>query len=321
MGRGITDATADALLSTGSGRIILGACREDRTFLLSGGGRFNLFAQALVDALRGEASCRVAASSVSLICIPRSSHSVKEKALLTIGREQHPELTVLKGVGPFAVALYRGAPTLTWDWLNPCQPPKNAAVRPSPEKSQRLYQQFVVQTGGVNFGQDNYDHYRWRRNRHPGNHRRQQLKGISTSQQARWSRSSAIRSLAIKSLGIRLVAIKYADQDRHRRRSLHRRERQHRWATLPGAICTDRSPRRRRCDHFMALLQQLRIDIQTAGLPDKVRRSVEFDLEIAEEEASGTEPDQSIVLLPPLAKPPRRVEKRCRGGWGHGSPH
>ncbi len=49
-------------------------------------------------------------------------------------------------------------------------------------------------------------------------------------------------------------------------------------------------------DQLIELLQKLRIDIQTAGMPDKVRRSVEFDLEIAEEEASGTEPNQSIIL-------------------------
>jgi hypothetical protein len=152
----LPNTTADALLSTGSGRIILGACREDQRSYI-GGGKLSLFTQALVDALRG-GGLLPRGGFISIFDLYTAVYeSVKEKALMTLGREQHPELTVLKGVGPFAVALYRGATHTDLGLAEaPAEPPKDAAVREtSPEKSQRLYQQFVVQTGGVNFGQGN----------------------------------------------------------------------------------------------------------------------------------------------------------------------
>jgi hypothetical protein len=45
-------------------------------------------------------------------------------------------------------------------------------------------------------------------------------------------------------------------------------------------------------EQFLTLLHKLRTDLQLAGLPDKVRRSVEIDLEIAEAEARDAEPSQ-----------------------------
>jgi hypothetical protein len=68
---------------------------------------------------------------------------------------QEPELTVLRGVGPFAVSLFKGASSLgAFDESSP--PPENAALRQvKPEQSQRFYQQMITQYGGVNFGQGN----------------------------------------------------------------------------------------------------------------------------------------------------------------------
>jgi hypothetical protein len=81
--------------------------------------------------------------------------SVGEVARDTLGLTQEPELTVLKGVGPFAVALYRGATETDLGLAEAGVLPPEAGVRQvSPERSQRLFQQ-IIQSGGVNFGQGN----------------------------------------------------------------------------------------------------------------------------------------------------------------------
>ncbi len=86
----------------------------------------------------------------------------------------------------------------------PAEPPKDAAVREtSPEKSQRLYQQFVVQTGGVNFGQDNQitigrDVIGTQEIIDASS-----SKGFIYKPTARWSRSSATKSVGIRSLAIK----------------------------------------------------------------------------------------------------------------------
>jgi hypothetical protein len=49
-------------------------------------------------------------------------------------------------------------------------------------------------------------------------------------------------------------------------------------------------------EQLLAILEKLRIDIQTAGLPDNSRRAVEIDLEIAEAEARDTQPNQPLLL-------------------------
>src|SRR5262249_43405350 len=73
---------------------------------------------------------------------------------------QEPELTVLKGVGPFAVALYQGASATLGDFSAPAQPGAGTAVRPVDQaESRALFEKLakikITQTGGINFGVGN----------------------------------------------------------------------------------------------------------------------------------------------------------------------
>lgn len=299
----LPNTTADALLSTGSGRIILGACREDQRSYI-GGGKLSLFTQALVDALRG-GGLLPRGGFISIFDLYTAVYeSVKEKALLSLGREQHPELTVLKGVGPFAVALYRGATHTDLGLAEaPAVPPKDAAVREtSPEKSQRLYQQFVVQTGGVNFGQDNQISI--------GGDLigTQEIIDASSSKGFIYKPTGPVEQVfGDKIAGDKVAGDKVGGDKISGDKIAGDKIDTGGGAYIGGSVSTgggDFTGRDLRksvtqaptMDQLIVLLQQLRIDIQTAGLPDKVRRSVEFDLEIVEEEASGTQPDQSIIL-------------------------
>jgi hypothetical protein len=64
------------------------------------------------------------------------------------GEKQEPELTILKGVGPFAVALYRGATTLG-NFDSTSGPPEGTAVREvNPAYSQAVLRQHQQHIGG-----------------------------------------------------------------------------------------------------------------------------------------------------------------------------
>src|SRR5262245_47664944 len=124
-----------ALLGTGEGRVIISACRESQ-YSFIGPGPLTLFSQALVDGLQGKgvSSNRGYISVFDLYThlyfvldevVPRKvPAAVRQK----YGEKQEPELTILKGVGPFAMALYRGATTLG-DFDASGIPPEGTAVR------------------------------------------------------------------------------------------------------------------------------------------------------------------------------------------------
>lgn len=110
--------TADAILATGSGRIIITACREHQVAYI-GPGPLTIFAQALTDGLRGQGlSGRAGYISVfdlythlSFAVGDAVAQRVPAELRRRYGEAQEPELTVLKGVGPFPIALFRGAPS------------------------------------------------------------------------------------------------------------------------------------------------------------------------------------------------------------------
>ena len=127
--------TAAALLATGEGRIIITACREDQLSYI-GKGDLTLFTDTLVNGLhgRGTSSTRGYISAFDLYT--HLYFTIEETVREKYGKTQEPELTVLKGVGPFAVSLYRGATTLgEIDAAAP--PPEGTAVREvSPKEAQ-----------------------------------------------------------------------------------------------------------------------------------------------------------------------------------------
>jgi hypothetical protein len=289
----LPNAAADALLSTGSGRIILGACREDQRSYI-GGGKLSLFTQALVDALQGK-DLLPRGGFINIFDLYTAVYeSVKEKALMTLGREQQPELTVLKGVGPFAVALYRGASQTDLGLAEtPAEPPQEAAVRQtSPEKSQRLYQQFVIQTGGVNFGQNN-----------------QISIGGSVIGTQETIQASGSQGFIYKPSGPveQVFGDKVAGDKVGGDKITGDKIDTGGGAFIGGSVNTAGGDFAGRdlhkpvtqapaLDQFIATLQELRIAIQTAGLPDRERRSVEIDLELVEAEAKEAKPSQPVIL-------------------------
>ncbi len=139
-------ATAAALLATGEGRIIITACR-DRQLSYIGPGAMTLFTQALVEGLRGQGT-RSSRGYVSAFDLYLHLYdSVKETVAQRYGKTQEPELTVLKGVGPFAVSLFRGATTLG-DFDSTAPPPEGAAVRElSLERARSRLGQFKLHVG------------------------------------------------------------------------------------------------------------------------------------------------------------------------------
>ena len=148
---GLPEDTANALLGTGQGRILITACREDQKSYI-GAGDLSIFTQALVDGLRGRgvnnSGGYIGAYNLYLSVYKNVSELVKEKLNIV----QEPELTVLKGVGPFAVALYKGA-TIQGDFDTDQPTPGLPAVRQVKlEKSQEALARQINTGGGAYIG-------------------------------------------------------------------------------------------------------------------------------------------------------------------------
>jgi hypothetical protein len=156
--------TAAALLSTGSGRVIITACRENQ-YAYVGEGDNTIFVQALVDGLRGQGVSSQRGFISAFDLYTRLYFGVTETVQQTVpaatrkrySETQEPELTVLKGVGPFAVALYKGTSATLGDFSAPEQPAPGTAVRAVDEAESRAQLRNITQnqTGGINFGVDN----------------------------------------------------------------------------------------------------------------------------------------------------------------------
>jgi len=130
---------SEALLSTGEGRITISACRPDQQSWI-GSGSLSIFTQALVSGLKGEAPSN--RGYISAFGLYEYIYFSAKDAAADLGQTQEPELTVLKGVGSFPVALYRGASqTGSFDTSEPA-PQDTAARAVSPERSQRSYQNY-----------------------------------------------------------------------------------------------------------------------------------------------------------------------------------
>lgn len=139
----LPDEAADALLATGEGRIIISACRSSQRSWI-GGGAVTLYAQALIDGLSGKGYVTSNRGYVSAFNLYEHIYFNVKAAAAQLGQTQEPELTVLKGIGPVPVALYRGATEL--GLLPDDEPlPEGTAARPpvDPEHSRRLFERYV----------------------------------------------------------------------------------------------------------------------------------------------------------------------------------
>jgi uncharacterized caspase-like protein len=121
-GQSLPEQTTAALLGTGSGRVVITACRPTQ-FSFVGAGQRTIFAQTLVDILHGQ-GLSGARPYISVFELYEALYAQISQAVAQqipadtrqrYGGTQEPELTVIKGIGPFAVGLYHGATTLGED--------------------------------------------------------------------------------------------------------------------------------------------------------------------------------------------------------------
>lgn len=139
----LPQSTSEALLSTGEGRIIITASRPDQKSWV-GSGPLTIFAQALVTGLSGQGYVTNSRGYVSAYGLYEHLYfTVKEAAAKEKNQLQEPELTVLKGVGPFPVSLYRGATNLGLFDQQESLPEGMAARTIDPARSQRLFNQLI----------------------------------------------------------------------------------------------------------------------------------------------------------------------------------
>ncbi len=136
---------AEALLSTGEGRITITACRPEQKSWI-GSGSLSIFSKAVVDGLKGGAPNN--RGYISAFGLYEHVYFEAKEAAGEIGQEQEPELTVLKGVGPFPVALYRGASQTGAFDAEESLPAGTAVREVSPEKSQRAYKRYSAALTG-----------------------------------------------------------------------------------------------------------------------------------------------------------------------------
>ena len=104
------DSTS-AILATGAGRVIITASGEQQVSYI-GSGTQSIFTQALTDALRGKGVANHGGYISAFNLYETVYETVREAVEELASARQEPELTVLKGVGPFAVSLFRGATSL-----------------------------------------------------------------------------------------------------------------------------------------------------------------------------------------------------------------
>jgi hypothetical protein len=137
---------AEAVLSTGEGRITITACRPEQKSWI-GNGKLSIFSQAVVSGLKGDAPNRN--GYISAYGLYEHIYFNAKEAAEELGQTQEPELTVLKGVGPFPVALYRGASSLgDFDATEPI-PAKTAVREVKAERSQRIYNAYLQGDGAI----------------------------------------------------------------------------------------------------------------------------------------------------------------------------
>ena len=150
-GNPLPDTTATALLGTGEGRIIITACREGQVSYI-GRGQLSIFTQALVEGLQGKDTVSHNGYISAFDLYTHVYYAVTEAVTKQLGRVQQPELTIIKGIGPFAVSLFRGATSLGAFEDQAPLPEEVGAREVSPQQSQRLFQQIIKTGGGAYIG-------------------------------------------------------------------------------------------------------------------------------------------------------------------------
>ena len=140
-GETLPETAVDALLSTGEGRVIITASRPDQKSWI-GTGKLTIFTQALVDGLSGKGTVNNH-GFIGAFDLYEHVYEAVKAAAGGLGQVQEPELTVLRGVGPFAVTLYKGALSLGTFDESETDMAGTSIRQVETARSQRLYQKVV----------------------------------------------------------------------------------------------------------------------------------------------------------------------------------
>lgn len=101
---------ANALLSAGEGRAIITACRSGQKAYFSDNKDLTYFGEELINGLKGNGTNNN--GFVGLFDLYAYLYHSLTSSLESLNVKQEPELTILKGVGPFPLALFMGAKQL-----------------------------------------------------------------------------------------------------------------------------------------------------------------------------------------------------------------
>jgi hypothetical protein len=135
------EKSLDAVLSTGEGRIIITACRPEQKSWI-GNGTTTIFANSLIEGLSGGGYVMNNNGYVSAFSLYEHIFLKVKESADKLGELQEPELSILKNVGPFPVAIYRGATSLG-DFTSERVPPGTATREVSPELSRRMFNRYT----------------------------------------------------------------------------------------------------------------------------------------------------------------------------------
>ncbi len=101
--------TVNAILGSGKGRIVITAAAENQKSYFDKESPLTYFTQALVDGLNGTLPIRSRGGYIGAFDLYNELYfEVKEAVKEEYGKEQEPEITVIKKKGPFPVALAHG---------------------------------------------------------------------------------------------------------------------------------------------------------------------------------------------------------------------
>ena len=108
----LPESTADAILGSGEGRIIITSTREGQKSWGRYGEKNSIFGRALVNGLRGEGWLRKNAGYIGAFGLYEYVYETVKDPAQEIDQAQEPVLTVLQGVGPFRMGEGKEAHTI-----------------------------------------------------------------------------------------------------------------------------------------------------------------------------------------------------------------
>jgi hypothetical protein len=144
LGKSLPVLTASALLSTGTGRIVISACKPNQLSNYYPSAALTFFAKALTDGLKGAATPRK--GYISAFNLYTYVYETVVDVAKNAGVSQDPMITVLEGVGPFPVALANSAVAGLSPTAKETLPETDAVLRVNKRESQEWLAKIERQT-------------------------------------------------------------------------------------------------------------------------------------------------------------------------------